>query len=80
MDTVYIDTKTVLERSAWLSDKDHLRSLYTAITRARKRVVFYEMRAHCAQALPEQVQLLQPMEVISTGGTDHGGGLLALAG
>lgn len=80
VDTVYIDTKTVLERSAWLSDKDHLRSLYTAITRARKRVVFYEMRAHCAQALPEQVQLLQPMEVISTGGTDHGGGLLALAG
>ena len=86
VDTVYIDTATVLERSAWLSEKDHLRSLYTAITRARKRVVFYEMRAHCAQALPkpEQVQLLRPVEAICTGGTDQahdqGGHRLALAG
>ena len=73
VDTVYIDTETVLGKPAWLSEKDHLRSLYTAITRARKRVVFYEMKAHCSQALPkpEQVQLLRPLETICTGGTDQ---------
>ena len=69
VDTVYIDTATVLERSAWLSEKDHLRSLYTAITRARKRVVLYAMAGHCAQALPipGQAETLRSVDTIGTG-------------
>ncbi|WP_339760253.1 AAA family ATPase [uncultured Sulfitobacter sp.] len=81
VDTVYIDTKTVLGKPAWLSEKEHLRSLYTAITRARKRVMLYAMEAHCSQALPVagRVDLLQPTPAIGTGHTDQGGGLLEKA-
>ena len=48
VDTVFIDTDTVLKRPSWLSSEDHKRLLYTALTRARKRVVFYESNSICA--------------------------------
>jgi hypothetical protein len=47
VDTVYIDTNTVLKRPSSLSPVEHKRLLYTAITRARKKVVFYEMSGCC---------------------------------
>ena len=53
VDTVYIDTSTVLRKPTWLSPKAHKRLLYTAITRARKLVVFYELSGNCQQAIPD---------------------------
>jgi hypothetical protein len=47
VDTVYVDTATVLRKPHWLSSEDHLRLLYTAITRARHRVVLYQMSNLC---------------------------------
>jgi len=47
MDTVFIDTNTVLKKPVWMSGKAHMRLLYTAITRAKKHVIFYEMRGYC---------------------------------
>lgn len=47
VDTVYVDTATVLRKPHWLSSVDHLRLLYTAITRPRHRVVFYQMPTYC---------------------------------
>ncbi|MFY0617738.1 ATP-dependent DNA helicase [Shimia sp.] len=47
VDTVYIDTATVLRKPNWVSSVDHLRLLYTAITRPRHRVVFYQMPTYC---------------------------------
>ncbi|AUQ97650.1 MULTISPECIES: ATP-dependent DNA helicase [Phaeobacter] len=47
VDTVYIDTATVLRKPHWLSPITHKRLLYTAITRARKEVVFYQMPTYC---------------------------------
>lgn len=47
VDTVYIDTNTVLKRPSFLSPVEHKRLLYTAITRARKKVVFYELSGYC---------------------------------
>lgn len=47
VDTVYIDTGTVLRKPHWVSPVTHKRLLYTAITRARKRVVFYQMPTYC---------------------------------
>ncbi|MCF6433773.1 AAA family ATPase [Leisingera sp. MMG026] len=55
VDTVYIDTNTVLKRPMWLSPKDHKRLLYTAITRARERVVLYEMSGFCTRGRPASV-------------------------
>jgi hypothetical protein len=48
VDTAYIDTNTVLNRPTWLVNRDHLRLIYTAITRARKKVVFYSMAGLCS--------------------------------
>ena len=50
VDTVYIDTATVLKRPSWLSPRDHKRLLYTAITRGRKRVIFYPLAGYTQQA------------------------------
>lgn len=50
VDTVFIDTNTVLKRPDWLSNEKHKRLLYTAVTRARERVVFYEMAGYCTAA------------------------------
>ncbi|MDO6523958.1 AAA family ATPase, partial [Shimia thalassica] len=47
VDTIYIDTRTVLCKPDWLSSVDHLHLLYTAVTRARAQVVFYEMPMYC---------------------------------
>ena len=47
VDTVYIDTSTVAKRPSWLSPVDHKRLLYTAITRARHEVIFYQMKDVC---------------------------------
>ncbi len=85
VDTIYIDTNTVLKRPIWLSSDDHKRLLYTAITRARKHVVFYEMTGQCVLALPksQMVQLQQPMKAMSNVSTgqvrDQSGGLVSLA-
>ena len=49
VDTIYIDTRTVLCKPDWLSTLDHMRMLYTAITRPRHRVVFYELPTYCEQ-------------------------------
>ncbi|MFG6535701.1 AAA family ATPase [Sulfitobacter sp. 1A16787] len=59
VDTVYVDTNTVLKRPHWVAPKNHLRLLYTAITRARKRVVFYEMKGYCERS-QTVVQFPQP--------------------
>ena len=53
VDTVYIDTGTVLRKPNWLSPLNHKRMLYTAVTRARKQVVFYEMLTYCEQAVTD---------------------------
>lgn len=47
VDTIYIDTASVLARPAWLSLEHHKRLLYTSITRAKKRVVLYRMEDLC---------------------------------
>ncbi len=49
VDTVFVDTQTVLKKPCWLSPSDHKRLLYTAITRAKKKVVFYEMKEFCIE-------------------------------
>lgn len=47
IDTVYVDTGTVLRKPNWVSRFVHKRLLYTAITRAREQVVLYQMPTYC---------------------------------
>lgn len=56
VDDVFVDTETVLKRSAVLSPRAHKRLLYTAITRARENVVFYRRSGLCEQEQPDQLQ------------------------
>jgi hypothetical protein len=51
VNTIYIDTRTVLCKPDWISSLDHKRMLYTAITRPRHRVVFYELPTYCEQGV-----------------------------
>ncbi|MEY8100141.1 C-terminal helicase domain-containing protein, partial [Falsihalocynthiibacter sp. S25ZX9] len=53
VDTVFIDTSTVFKRPVWLSPEMHKRLLYTAVTRAREQVVFYEMAGCCEGVNPK---------------------------
>ncbi|AWI82984.1 hypothetical protein CEW88_04495 [Alloyangia pacifica] len=68
VDTVYIDTKTVLRRPPRLSPRDHKRLLYTAITRARKQVIFYEMAGYCQQAPGAKIIPFPPAPANPTSG------------
>ena len=47
VDTIYIDTGTVLRKPNWVSPEEHKRLLYTALTRPRKNAVFYQMKKYC---------------------------------
>ncbi len=62
VDTVYIDTRTVAKRPSRLSPVNHKRLLYTAITRARHEVIFYQMKDVCtctpSQAISDSQQSL----------------------
>ncbi|MCE8533085.1 hypothetical protein KBY24_06790 [Ruegeria pomeroyi] len=53
MNAIYIDTRTVLCKPDWLSALDHKRMLYTAISRPRHRVVFYELPTYCEQVVAD---------------------------
>lgn len=53
VETVFIDTGTVLRKPHWLQPVTHKRLLYTAITRARKQVVFYQMATYCEAAVTD---------------------------
>ncbi|OSQ42656.1 hypothetical protein MGEO_20375 [Marivita geojedonensis] len=57
VDTVYIDTQSVLKKPQWLSMEHHKRLLYTAITRARKRVVFEWKEGLCEYAAEPEAPL-----------------------
>jgi hypothetical protein len=63
VDTVYIDTRTVVRQPSYLSPLHHKRLLYTAITRARKNVVFYAMQGHCELPVSTVVEIPQPCVV-----------------
>ncbi|WP_299794624.1 hypothetical protein, partial [uncultured Marivita sp.] len=52
-----IDTASVLEKPQWLSMEHHKRLLYTSITRARKRVVFYRMEGLCEYSAESEAPL-----------------------
>ncbi|SPJ28251.1 C-terminal helicase domain-containing protein [Falsiruegeria mediterranea] len=55
VDTIYIDTGTVLRKPHWLSPVNHKRLLYTAVTRPRKNAVFYQMPTYCEVTAPDDL-------------------------
>jgi hypothetical protein len=57
VDTVYVDTATVLIRPDQLSPVHHKRLLYTAITRARKNVVFYKKTGYCELPVSNVIEI-----------------------
>ncbi|WP_425102497.1 ATP-dependent DNA helicase [Tropicibacter sp. S64] len=66
VDTVFIDTAFVLRRPDNMTPLEHKRLLYTAITRARKQVIFYEMQGLCERAQDEVVvPLHRPLEPLA---------------
>ncbi|MBY6006732.1 ATP-binding domain-containing protein, partial [Salipiger bermudensis] len=68
VDTLYVDTATVLKRPSWLSPRDHKRLLYTALTRARKKVVFYSLTGYAQPAGPAKVISFRPAPANPAGG------------
>jgi hypothetical protein len=59
VDTVYVDTATVLIRPDLLSPVHHKRLLYTAITRARKNVVFYKLTGYCELPVSNVIEIVR---------------------
>lgn len=47
VDTIYIDTSSVVKKPDWLSMEHFKRLLYTSFTRAKKRVLLYRMEGLC---------------------------------
>ena len=64
VDTVYVDTATFLMRPDQLSPVHHKRLLYTAITRARKNVVFYKKTGYCELPVSNVIQLQKPSDIV----------------
>ena len=69
VDTVYVDTATVLIRPDQLSPVHHKRLLYTAITRARKNVVFYKKTGYCKLPVPNVIEM--PKRPAARGDVPH---------